>query len=253
MAPRLPTKDDFPSSCVVSITPPASLPLSYCVILLHGLGDKIAPFTALAQRLNLPRAAVIAIQAPTPMPFDLGGYHWGDDIVFNKDPTASSASNNNDDDDVLSPDAEFNRARKFIWNQVLKDTIVAKCGFKLESEVIIWGYAQGGMVALDIAATQSNLAAVISVGGWIPSFTAPRDIISPPRTSKILITGGDDHSKISKERIQAAEQIWKECVRVQYPRMKSDLMPRNRDEMAPILRFLLRILIPDELKKQGLS
>ncbi|KAK9333643.1 Alpha/Beta hydrolase protein [Lipomyces starkeyi] len=248
MAPRLPTPADFPGGAVVSITPPpAGTDLTHAILLLHGIGDTISPFSTLASRLNLPRAAIIALQAPRQMPFDIGGFQWGDDIVFSKDPT--NASESSDDDEFLSPDAQFSRSRMFLGD-IIKQVLEKKCGFAASENVILWGYGQGGMAALDIATCRMNLCAVISVGGWIPSCIRPRDIIDLPRSTSVLICGGDTKSNITDERVKHAEELFKECRRIKFP-MKGDLMPRNMDEMSPILRFLLRILVPEELEKQG--
>ncbi|KAK9238256.1 hypothetical protein V1525DRAFT_425577 [Lipomyces kononenkoae] len=248
MAPRLPTTVDFPSGTVVSINPPpAGTYLTHVILLLHGLGDTIKPFSTLASRLNLPRAAIIALQAPNPLPLDLDGFHWGDDIVFTKDPT--TASGPSDDDEFLSPDAEFSKSRKFLGD-IIQQVLEKKCGFTASMNVIVWGYGQGAMAALDIATCRMNLCAVISVGGWLPSCIRARDIIDLPRSTSVLLCGGDTKSNITDERVKQAEEIYNECRRIKLP-MKGDHMPRNNDEMAPILRFLLRILVPDELEKQG--
>ncbi|KAK9370931.1 Alpha/Beta hydrolase protein [Lipomyces kononenkoae] len=248
MPPRLPSTVDFPSGTVVSITsPPAGTELTHVILLLHGLGDTVKPFTALASRLNLPRAAIIAVQAPNPLPFDLDGFHWGDDIVFTKDPTAAPGAP--DDDEFLSPDAEFSRSRKFLGG-IIEQVLEKKCGFTASKNVILWGYGQGAMAALDIATCKTNLCAVISVGGWIPSNIRARDIIDLPRSTSVLLCGGDTKSNITDERVKQTEELYNECRRIQLP-MKGDHMPRNKDEMSPILRFLLRILVPDQLEKQG--
>ncbi|KAK9380928.1 Alpha/Beta hydrolase protein [Kockiozyma suomiensis] len=252
MSPRLPEDADFSGTATVTITPsqpPGSTP-SHALILLHGLGDTIAPFSALANRLNLPKAAVIALQAPMPMPFELGGYHWGDDLVFSKDPLSPSSSSA--DDEVLSPDAEFTRSGQFL-KTVIHDVLEMRCGFTASKNVILFGYGQGGMAALYMAATKMNLCAVISVGGWIPSAVRPREILDLPRSTSVLLCGGDQGSAITEARLKYAEELFKECRRVVLPRMKGDLMPRNKDEMAPILRFLLRILVPEALAQQGFS
>ncbi|KAK9324153.1 Alpha/Beta hydrolase protein [Lipomyces orientalis] len=248
MALRLPTAADFPRDAVVSITPPpVRIDLTHAILLLHGIGDTINPFTILATRLNLPRAVVIALQAPKPMPFELGGFHWGDDIVFSKDLT--SASGSSDDDEILSPDAEFSTSRKFLGD-IIEQVLEKKCGFVAAKNVILWGYGQGGMAALDIAACRMNLCSVISVGGWLPGWIQARDIIDLPRTTSVLLCGGDTNSNITDDRVKQAEEIFKECRRLKFP-MKGDFMPRTKEEMSPVLRFLLRTLIPDELEKAG--
>ena len=85
MPGRLPTTSDFPSNQVLSITPPpASQKPVNVLVLLHGLGDTNESFSNLGKQLSLPETVCISLQAPTPLPFDLGGFHWGDDIIFDQ-------------------------------------------------------------------------------------------------------------------------------------------------------------------------
>jgi predicted esterase len=46
------------------------------LILLHGLGDKPAPFAKLAQQLALPQTASLALPGPLPVPETGGGRAW---------------------------------------------------------------------------------------------------------------------------------------------------------------------------------
>ena len=85
MPDRFLIASDFPPNITLSITPPPNSQEAVNVlILLHGLGDTNASFTDLAKQLCLPNTVCIAVQAPTPVPFDLGGFHWGDDIIFDQ-------------------------------------------------------------------------------------------------------------------------------------------------------------------------
>ena len=45
------------------------------LFLLHGLGDTSAPFHRLASTMSLPQTACFSLQAPHPLPLDLG-YSW---------------------------------------------------------------------------------------------------------------------------------------------------------------------------------
>lgn len=84
--------------------------------------------------MRLPETACISIQAPQTL-LDLGGHHWGDDIIF--DSTSGG----------LDPDAGFRQSTELLRKIVL-DSLVAKCGYKLR-EIVMFGFGQGGMAALN--------------------------------------------------------------------------------------------------------
>ena len=86
--------------------------------------------------MSLPETACISIQAPHPL-LDLGGFHWGDDIIFN------STSGG------LDFDAGFKRSTLFL-KDLIADVLVAKCGYK-SREILFFGFGQGGMTALNVA------------------------------------------------------------------------------------------------------
>ncbi|KAK9459326.1 Alpha/Beta hydrolase protein [Lipomyces oligophaga] len=227
--PQIPKNTDF-QNATVSVTTPSSGSLQYALILLHGLGDTNANFTVLANRLNLPSTVVLALQAPKPMPFDLGGFHWGDDLVFSRDDQGS---------EELSPDAEFGVARAYIESIIR--TLINNCGFSCLN-IMLWGYGQGGMAALDYVCCCQSLRAVVSVGGWLPSWIKPRDILPLPRPTRILLCGGITGSQLSNDRCRQISEIFTDFSKVLIP-SAGDLMPRNRDEMSLVLHFLLEIIL----------
>ena len=73
---------------------------------------------------------------------DLGGFHFGDDIVFN-----SSLGG-------IDADAGFQQSNALLEN-VVRETLVAKCGYKLR-EITFFGFGQGGMAALNFAGEWRN-------------------------------------------------------------------------------------------------
>ncbi|KAK9474118.1 uncharacterized protein V1510DRAFT_412469 [Dipodascopsis tothii] len=243
--PRQPVEADFPAPAVVKIFPaPENTPLTHAVVLLHGLGDTLDNFAHLADRLPLPQATIIVLQAPNPMPFDLGGFHWGHDLVFARNP-------NDANDEQLTPEAEFGVAKNLLGQVVIRDVLVGKCGFTAATDIILWGYAQGAMVALDVAASHTPVRAVVSVGGWMPIYVRPRDILDERPTEVLVCGGASAKSDITAERYELLTAIFPHLKRLRFNK-PDDVMPSTTDEMAPILRFLLMILIPDELRKQGL-
>ncbi|KAK9457870.1 Alpha/Beta hydrolase protein [Dipodascopsis uninucleata] len=231
----VPKTSDF-GEAVVSVTAPAGS-LTHAVLLLHGLGDTIENYTKLANRLGLNHAVVIAVQAPMPMPFEMGGFHWGDDLVFSKDPLAGGGN----EDDVLSPDAPFSRSRRFLSDNIIREVLVEKCGFDAAENIIIWGYGQGAMAALDVAACSMNIKAVISIGGWIPASVTPSQIISLPRTTKVLLCRAQEKTAVSGQHVDTARRIFSSCKTAILP-TKGDRMPNTFDEMAPILSFLSELM-----------
>lgn len=106
------------------------------LILLHGLGDKHDSFTNLGKQLNLPETACVSVQGPQNL-LDLGGFHWGDDIIF--DSTSGG----------LDPDAGFKQSTELV-RSIVKEALIEKCGY-LPRELMLFGFGQGGMVALNAA------------------------------------------------------------------------------------------------------
>ena len=82
------------------------------LILLHGLGDTNASFEALGKQLSLPETTCLSIQGPKALPFDIGGFHWGDDIILDQ------ASGD------MDPDSGFQHSAKVIAEEVIKQTLI---------------------------------------------------------------------------------------------------------------------------------
>ena len=86
--------------------------------------------------MNLPETACVSVQGPQNL-LDLGGFHWGDDIIF--DSTSGG----------LDPDAGLKQSTGSL-KDLIQDAIISKCGYK-HREVILFGFGQGGMAALNVA------------------------------------------------------------------------------------------------------
>jgi predicted esterase len=228
MPGRLPARADFASNLVLSIAPPPAgqAPVNV-LVLLHGIGDTNAPFTDLGKQLSLPETACLSLQAPTPLPFDLGGFHWGDDIVFD----AGGGG--------IDPDAGFGRATALICTEVI-GVLVGECGYRYR-EIILLGYGQGGMAAL--AATLSlppaeELGGVISIGGPLPA--GSRETGKKNKTP-VLVLGGSSQTLVTGDAIAKVKSAF-EFVEAHRYRRPGDTMPRSRDEMMPVMLFLSRRL-----------
>ncbi|CRG87249.1 hypothetical protein PISL3812_04266 [Talaromyces islandicus] len=273
----LPVAGDFPSHATVVLsypgssdsTPPPTLTAqqaSNVAVLLHGLGDTAAKFASFGRALNLPETICVTVQAPSPLPaglVDQEAFHWGDDVML--------------DDGGLSMDAGFGRATKLIARDIIADTLVKKHGYKLR-DILLVGLGQGGMAALAAArelgvnppvseelpeATLSSsssttttaadsissinkkdyhpsLSGVVSFGGVYP--LSVNAVGVKDRTPVLLLAGregpGSDVSDTAVKRTKEAFQF----VELHRWSRRGDGMPRNRDEMLPVMQFLARRL-----------
>lgn len=87
--------------------------------------------------MNLPETACISIKGPQNL-LDLGGFHWGDEIMF--DSTSGG----------LDADAGFKQSTEILKSLIIKDVLIEKCGYK-PRELMVFGFGQGGMAALNLA------------------------------------------------------------------------------------------------------
>ncbi|KAL4952531.1 Alpha/Beta hydrolase protein [Aspergillus filifer] len=255
MPTRPPTKSDFSPSLTLTLTPPptpASQPTTSLprippniLILLHGLGDTETPFTNLATSLQLSETTILTLRAPNPLPFDLPGFHWADDINFD---SRSGA---------LDMDAGFAKSTKLLLDKVIRDVLVGKCGYKTR-EIMILGFGQGGMLGLVLAEELSSsasssssssedsgeMAGVISIGAPYPlslaSKTKSQDKKSKNRTP-IIILSGRDSEVVTDSAIKRTKDVFEFVETHEYKR-RGDTMPRSREEMMPIMRFFGRRL-----------
>jgi predicted esterase len=86
--------------------------------------------------MNLPETACVSVRGPKAL-LDLEGAHWGDDIIFD------STTGGLDADSGLKESTELLRI-------LIKEVLVEKCGYA-PREIVIFGFGQGGMVALSTA------------------------------------------------------------------------------------------------------
>ncbi|KAK0848212.1 hypothetical protein LTR03_005895 [Friedmanniomyces endolithicus] len=231
---RLPVAADFPANVILTVVPPPNNdPPTNILLLLHGLGDKHASFTRLGEQLNLPETACIAVQGPQGL-MDLDGFHWGDDIIFD--------SNNGG----LDADAGF-RQSTVMLKALVEDDLVGKCGYRAR-EIMVFGLGQGGMAALSLAVTlhqaakspsDGELGGVISIGGGLPG-EAPAALVNKCKTP-LLVCGGSSDSVVTPSSEEKLRHVFEAVETKRYHR-PGDTMPRDRDEMLPVMQFFARRL-----------
>jgi predicted esterase len=199
------------------------------LILLHGLGDTHQSFHNLGQQLNLPETVCISLQGPKSLPFDVKGYHWGDDIIFDQ-PTG-----------MMDMDAGFKDSVKLLLEDVIRNGLIETCEYK-PREIIIFGYGQGAMLALQTVAENSEeeFGGVVSVGGPLPISTPMLEVGKKSRTP-VLVCRAIKNSQVSDSSVKRLRDYF-EFVEIKDWKKPSDAMPGNRDEMLPIMQFFARRL-----------
>ncbi|KAL9102554.1 MAG: hypothetical protein Q9163_002304 [Psora crenata] len=227
MPARLPTAADFPSHLNLTITiPPLTAPRpTNVLLLLHGLGDTSKSFTELSKQMKLPETVCLSLQAPMPLPFDLGGFHWGDDIIFDQT------------DGQMDIDTGFERAIRAIKLDVIERSLIEKCGYK-HREIMMLGFGQGGVAALAAASSiTEELGGVISIGGPLPRSSSSKHNITTP----LLLLGGSSNTVITRTVIERLRTAFQNVVYHKWQR-PGDGMPVNHQEMLPIMGFFARRL-----------
>ncbi|TKX26782.1 phospholipase/carboxylesterase-like protein [Elsinoe australis] len=220
---RLPTTGDFPSSLTLTITPaPSGQPPTNILVLLHGLGDSHVPFAQLGTQLNLPNTACIAIKGPNVLPFETTSFHWCDDLIFD------STTNG------LDPDGGFKTSTRVLTEDIINHGLIEKCNYK-PRDIVFLGLGQGGMAALNVAVSYpKELGGVVSIGGGLPGEASPSS--DPKSKTPVICVSGTDSLWVtagSEEKLKNNFQN----VRISKYRRKGDTMPKDREEMMPIMQF----------------
>jgi predicted esterase len=220
----------FSNPCSLTRAAPESQQPTNILVLLHGLGDTNASFTKLGQQLNLPETACIALQAPNGMLFDIGGFNWGDDLIVDQ----STGE--------LDMDTGFKTAIRLILDTVIRESLIGKCGYKAR-EIMIFGFAQGGMAGLQTAAEfqGAELGGVVSIGGGL-SLSLPLQTLDKKSKTPVLVCRASKGSKITDSTVSKLKDAF-EHVEVKEWKRNGDGMMSNREEMMPVMQFFARRLL----------
>lgn len=250
MPPRIPTEADFsPLSSTLPHklhfpNPPEST--TSILILFHGLGDHEVPFATFARNVSLPGVLAISVRGTSPLPAAFlpdaaagQNFHWGDDL--------SMDTNTGD----IDADPGFDKASRLVMEKLVKGTLIDKCGWEM-NDILFFGFGQGGSLALGLAsrlrtverivdisdgddATKQKLGktckGVVSIGGPLPSSMIPSLSSREKSSTPVLVV------QLDEDEADAVKREFKE-VRVVNWRRKEVAMPRDREEMLPIMKFL---------------
>lgn len=140
----------------------------------------------------------------------------------------------------MDMDTGFTTSTQIVLEDVIKKGLIANCGFTAR-EIILFGFAQGGMVALNVAASfDDELGGVVSVGGGI-SLSAPLNTVGKKNRTPVLVCKASQGSKVTDGAISRLKDKF-EFAEVKEWKRNGDGMMRNREEMLPIMQFLARRL-----------
>ncbi|KAH6892168.1 hypothetical protein B0T10DRAFT_287459 [Thelonectria olida] len=248
MPPRIPTKEDFgPLLSVLPLalhfpSPPEST--TTFLILFHGLGDHEPAFAGFAQSLALPGVLGISVRGTSPLPEMLmppgpGGIphsHWGDDLTIDH----STGE--------IDEDPGFEKAATLVMDKLVQQFLIAQFGWET-SDILLFGFGQGGSLALGLASKLSAPArvvdvtdsdpepragtafkGVVSIGGPLPQSMVSTITARPKSRTSVLAV------QLEPEAVDAVQREFADVTVVQWKR-KGVSMPQSQDEAFPLIKF----------------
>lgn len=139
----------------------------------------------------------------------------------------------------MDMDTGFKASTRLVLDKVIREGLVAKCGYK-PREIIIFGFGQGGMVGLQAAVELQGeeLGGVVSIGGRLP---ASLSLKNQKSRTPVLVCRASRASAVTDSAVAKLKDAF-EFLEIKDWKKNADSMPSNRDEMLPIMQFLARRL-----------
>ncbi|KAK4669445.1 uncharacterized protein QC763_203100 [Podospora pseudopauciseta] len=252
MPPRIPSPSDFSQFPLIQLHPP-SPPESTTtfLIVLHGLGDNPVSFCNFPKSLNLPGTYAVTVRGVNPLPQGLvpepvpenGCWHWGDDLLLDQRTGE------------LDQDPGFQKAREALW-ELIGGVIVGRLGWGW-GDVILFGYGQGGSVALGLGSElrrgqekrvvdvsegdgegeKRELKGIVSVGGALPVSMIPTVGGRGKVTTPTLVLCGEGGEVIDDDAEEKLKEEFEDLRVVRWKGRRDDGMPRSREEVLPLMEF----------------
>ncbi|KAJ8107397.1 hypothetical protein ONZ43_g6745 [Nemania bipapillata] len=250
MPTRIPKPEDFthlePSLKISLVFPEVPETTTSILILFHGLGDSEASFATFARNINLPGVLAISVRGISPLPLALLGlsnasvadptnhFHWGDDLTLS--PTTGD----------LDPDPGFTKAEELVLGKLVRETLVGTCGWEAE-DILLFGFGQGGSLALGLSrkavdvtegdrTTTAAFKAAVSIGGLLPFSMIPSLSARHKARTPVLICHGTGSESLDSDEVELLKKEFVDVREVKW-RKPDDGMPKNREEMLPIMQF----------------
>jgi len=162
------------------------------LIVLHGFGGRKEPFSSLPQKFSLPTTAFLIPNAPQALPEELlddpPGYSWFDTIDEDTGDFIPAMPEERRRMDSLATSVAL------LWRVV--DVLITYCGWQ-HHELFLFGYGQGGTVALDMLLRpppqQPVLGSVIAVAAEVlPEERSASSTSKGLQVPVLLINGARD-------------------------------------------------------------
>lgn len=141
----------------------------------------------------------------------------------------------------MDTDTGFKSAMRLVLRSVIQEGLMGKCGYKAR-EIVLFGYAQGGMVGLQAAAEHEGeeLGGAISIGGAL-SLSAPLKPVGKKSRTPVLVCKASRASAVTDSAVSRLKDAF-EYIEIKEWKKNGDGMPSNREEMMPIMQFFARRL-----------
>jgi predicted esterase len=172
------------------------------------------------------------------------GYHWGDDITFGEA--------------GLDPDPGFEKARRWVMERLVGEVLVGRCGWEV-GDVMVFGFGQGGSLALGLASALREsprveevtegegggqgreergkaFKGVVSIGGGLPMSMVPSVSGLGKAKTPVLVCCGRESEAVDGDAVDLLEREFEQVKVVRWNRA-DDGMPRNREEVLPMMQF----------------
>ncbi|KAK4192926.1 Alpha/Beta hydrolase protein [Podospora australis] len=257
MPPRIPTPSDFShltSSLPHQLIFPSPPESTQAILLLfHGLGDSETPFASFARNLNLPGVLAIAVRGINPLPPSLlpesaqtfgppRHFHWGDDLQLSQA------------EEILDPDPGFTKATRGIMTELVEGVLIGRCGWEL-SDILLFGFGQGGSLALGLASQlrveprvtdvtdsdskekRKQFKGVVSIGGALPVSTIPTVSSRKKAATPVLVLCGRESETVDDDAEDLLQEEFEKVKVVRWQTRQDDGMPRCREEVLPMMEF----------------
>ncbi|KIW68499.1 hypothetical protein PV04_04441 [Phialophora macrospora] len=246
-----PTPADFPASLKPIIHLPPNNKPTNAIVFLPGLGDSAGNFASFPRALNLPDALTITLNPPFPLPFPLGpGDQWSEDLQVD-----TSTGN-------LDADSPLTKAAEIVALDVIQKVLINKYSFRPD-HIHLFGFGQGGSVALSVPIQPSlsslSLGGIVSIGGPLPlstPFPSTGTSTHKNKTPILLLSGSKSPlASVDSSPLKRIKSIY-EFVTYHQWKKTDDSMPKNREEVLPMMQFWARTLksrrgVPDDAIEIG--
>ena len=179
------------------------------LVMLHGFGDRPEPFARLATQLSLPQTAALALGAPYEVPMFEGGRSWCTFVL------SGTNSVEKEGEVFRSINASVDSL------QALLHTIQSQCSWE-PRKVHLFGFSQGGSVALELARRYARSGKGCGFGSCIavaspllePTPSPDSDVSTDNRIANdptpILLLHGDKDTRVTPDKITRATTVLRE-------------------------------------------